>query len=314
MDVGADAPQASPENGRLTDEGPSTGDQLGDGSGKTVRADGSRRAASAVDVRHFRVNGWARLREVLSNDETDAIRSAVEWSKEGGRHTAGMSSGTSASVYAHQTSKEYQQTLQSRSDLRIDVPSLRPIVRRLARDAAELLGAAEVRVLWDKTVIKPPWSEGSRPTYWHQDLPAIPVDRRDLLTFWIPLSDISVEDGALRFVPRSHRLGPLGKLGLLGEERRVEDLLTEEDLELVDPVVDNPVELGDISVHDGLMLHGAGPNKGDRPRVAWTIVFVSADALWNGGSFGNARLNELVKGTPPFQPFSHATLDPCFSD
>lgn len=289
------------------------GDRMNEDSGSNALAVVPNQTVSATDVRHFRVNGWVRLRQVVTDDEIAVIRAAVEWSKEGGRPTAGLSSSAAATMFAHQRSTEYQQALQSRSDLRIDVPSLRPIVSRLARHAAALLGADEVRVLYDQTVIKPPRSEGSRPTYWHQDLPGIPVDRRDLLTFWIPLSDISIEDGALRFVPRSHRLGPLGRQSLLGEERRVEDLLADEDLELVDPVVHNPVEVGDISVHDGLILHGAGPNMGERPRVAWVIVFVSAKNLWNGAQFGHVRLNELLEGTQTFQPFSHPTFDPDYS-
>ena len=39
---------------------------------------------------------------------------------------------------------------------------------------------------------------------------------------------------------------------------------------------------GSVTVHDGYMLHGSDPNTWDQPRVAYSLAFFPADALYNG--------------------------------
>jgi ectoine hydroxylase-related dioxygenase (phytanoyl-CoA dioxygenase family) len=96
-----------------------------------------------------------------------------------------------------------------------------------------LTGEDDVRVFWDKTFVKPPAAEGTRESVWHQDFPYNPIDRRGMLTVWMAIEDVPANAGALRFVPGSHRLGPLGRLDLVSEEYRPADLLRDDDMGLV---------------------------------------------------------------------------------
>ena len=80
---------------------------------------------------------------------------------------------------------------------------------RPARKDTVCLGEDDVRVFWDKTFVKPAATEGTRESVWHQDFPYNPIDRRGMLTIWVAIEDVPAEAGALRFVPGSHRLGPL---------------------------------------------------------------------------------------------------------
>ena len=41
-------------------------------------------------------------------------------------------------------------------------------------------------------------------------------------------------------------------------------------------------ELGDITVHNHMTVHGAGSNQMDRPRWAYLVLPQPADARWNG--------------------------------
>ena len=95
----------------------------------------------------------------------------------------------------------------------------------------------------------------------------------------------------MRFVPGSHRLGPLVRFDLVGREHAWDEGLRPEDLELVsDPVV-VPLAAGEATVHDGLTVHGAGENLSEQPRRGWTIIFIPAETRWTGGPHPHAANN-----------------------
>jgi len=144
-------------------------------------------------------------------------------------------------------------------DLRLRFGVVADIVARLADVARALLGDDDVKVFWDKTFVKPPASEGTRESVWHQDFPYNPIDRRGMLTIWVALEDVPAESGALRFVPRSHHLGPLGRLDLVSQDYELDDILRSDDFDLVGDAVTVPLLAGDATAHDALTLHGAGP-------------------------------------------------------
>ena len=124
-----------------------------------------------------------------------------------------------------------------------------------------------------------------------------------MLTIWIAIEDVPAEAGALRFVPGSHRLGPLGRLDLVSEEHTPRDLLRDDDMGLVGEPVTVPLKAGEATVHDALTLHGAGPNTSTRPRRAWTVVYLPASTLYTGGPHPQEGINSL--GLTPFEPFDH---------
>jgi ectoine hydroxylase-related dioxygenase (phytanoyl-CoA dioxygenase family) len=259
-------------------------------------------------VSHFRREGWIKMPQLLTADELADVRVVcLEEEAEEPNTIAytGQASGDErlARAYKYQAHPNYRKMWRTSFDLRLRHAVLLPIVRRLSEHAKELIGTDEVRVMADRTFVKPPAQEGSRQSVWHQDLPFLPVDRRGLLTFWIAVEDVPMEVGPLRFVPGSHRLGPLGRIEISEHEYEVEDLLREDDLELVGDPVTVPLLAGDATVHDGLMLHGSPENVSDRPRRAWTVVFMPAATRYTGAPHPNASLNELEMA--PNEPFNN---------
>jgi ectoine hydroxylase-related dioxygenase (phytanoyl-CoA dioxygenase family) len=112
----------------------------------------------------------------------------------------------------------------------------------------------------------------------------------------------------MRFVPGSHRLGSLGRRDLVETEPTLEEILTPEDLALVSAPVTVPLSVGDVTAHDGLCLHGAGPNMSEFPRRAWSCIFIPGDTLWNGAPFTTEHANFYSYGLKPFQRFDHPDL------
>jgi len=141
--------------------------------------------------------------------------------------------------------------------------------RNAKRYAAALLGVPETDLTsWGHLIRKPP---GGRPVLWHQDHAYWePEFDYQALGVWLPLHDVSVEMGAMNFMPGSH------KRGLLAHRHTDEpeaNLLTV--AEPIDPAraVACPLRLGGATFHHNETLHYTAPNTTDRPRLAYPMEF-----------------------------------------
>ena len=134
---------------------------------------------------------------------------------------------------------------------------------------------------------KPPGAAGS---VYHQDSSEHGSDRVGELQFWLALAEVTPEMGAMRFVSRSHREGPLGSV--FNDDRG--DLLKQfpnltSVLELSPPFHYQP---GDCTVHHGYTVHGGPANTTDKQRWSYLFSYSPADTrYWNGsaGNWGSER-------------------------
>lgn len=240
----------------------------------------------AEQVSAFRRQGWTKLPRLLNDAELARLQEIYCIEEETGASTLmgqAAEDDADAEAFAYQAHPDMAKMWDNRIDLRTRWPELQPIVARYAAVAAALIGCNEVLIFWDKTFTKPPVAEGTRQSVWHQDYPYNPIDRRGFLSVWLAVEDVTQEMGAMRFVPGSHRLGPLGRFDLVGREHEWDETLRPEDRELVSEPVTQPLTAGEATVHDGLTLHGAGENLSDRPRRGWTMIFMPAETRWTGG-------------------------------
>ena len=74
----------------------------------------------------------------------------------------------------------------------------------LPRIAAQLLQTAKVNLLYDQLFVKPPRGE---PTPWHNDLPYWPVNGTSVMSIWLALGNVTLDNGGLEFIRGSHRWG-----------------------------------------------------------------------------------------------------------
>jgi ectoine hydroxylase-related dioxygenase (phytanoyl-CoA dioxygenase family) len=252
--------------------------------------------ATQEQIRQFRREGWTRFPALLDDEALTRVRGALDRAEE--ESAARIATGQAAS---YRDDPNYRQIL---VNLRVSPNDSRDIHvgwdPKVAAAARDLLGVDHVQLWQEGGLVKPPQSAGSRPTAWHQDLPLQPFDRRDTVTLWIATEDIPLEAGPLGFIPGSHRLGPLGQLKWLGNDD-IREHLNEDDLDLLGDPVCEPFTAGDATAHGGLVVHGAGENRSDRPRRAWVVTYISSETLYTG--LPSASMSGLgLKVKEPFDP------------
>jgi ectoine hydroxylase-related dioxygenase (phytanoyl-CoA dioxygenase family) len=143
--------------------------------------------------------------------------------------------------------------------------------KRLARIAAELMGTRGVRMWHDQALYKEP-SGGFTP--WHVDQQYWPMASSYSITAWIPLVPVPLEMGPLCFGRGSHRKHIGRDLEISAEsEQHIAEAVRREKI----VAVQEPFALGDVSYHLGWTLHRAGPNKTDRPRRVFTIIYMDVE-------------------------------------
>ena len=123
-------------------------------------------------------------------------------------------------------------------------------------DAMEALIGPNVQLHHTKLLAKPAAKGGAFPM--HQDYPYFPHEKHSMLAVSIYLDDADEENGCIRVVPGSHKLGPLpcdpGGFYLPPDKYPVEDALAA------------PAKAGDGLAFNYLTIHGSGPNTSARPR------------------------------------------------
>ncbi|GIV17504.1 MAG: L-proline 4-hydroxylase [Armatimonadota bacterium] len=154
--------------------------------------------------------------------------------------------------------------------------------------ASQLLGGA-VRFWHDQLFCKPPKQGGV--VAWHQDYSYWTRTQPEAhLTCWIGLDDATEENGALMYIPGSHRWNLLPITGLAGDMEAIMSVLTEEQKAQFKPVT---VELkaGECSFHHSMVVHGSGVNRSERPRRA-TVINVFRDGVQSASN------EPLLEGVP----------------
>jgi ectoine hydroxylase-related dioxygenase (phytanoyl-CoA dioxygenase family) len=160
---------------------------------------------------------------------------------------------------------------------------------------------------------------------WHQDGNTEHLSDALVPAIWLGLTNATVENGCLRVVPRSHRLGMLSHRlrrtdhdlasssmsdrepgSAAGEDHdpSVEPAKLAEDL---DAPFDIVMEAGEMSFHHPLALHGSDPNTSAEPRIGLSATYSTPGLHRNGTAIA------LVRGSvdpQPRLPLSSKPADP----
>ncbi len=130
-------------------------------------------------------------------------------------------------------------------------------------DCVEALIGPNIQLHHTKLIVKPP--EKGAPFPMHQDCPYFPHELHTMLAVSIYLDDADIENGCIRVVPGSHKLGqlPTQPDGLYLDTN-------EYPIETATPV---PAKAGDAAIFNYLTIHGSGLNTSSRPRRNVLIQF-----------------------------------------
>ena len=111
----------------------------------------------------------------------------------------------------------------------------------------------------------------------HQDGYYFRLEPNEAVTMWLALEDVDEENGCVRYVPGSHKLGmrPHGMTGTLGFSRGITDYGPED----VHKEVFFPTKAGDLLVHHSLTIHRADGNSSlSRTRKAIGLIYYAEKA------------------------------------
>ena len=110
---------------------------------------------------------------------------------------------------------------------------------------------------------------------WHQDVTYWGLEPPEAITVWYAVDDSDVGNGCMRAIPGSHAEGirehgtSERKGNLLSIDQEVPVSREEEA-----SAVDLPLKAGEISLHDGALIHSSLPNQSTRRRCGLTLRYV----------------------------------------
>jgi hypothetical protein len=135
--------------------------------------------------------------------------------------------------------------------------------------AKQLLGP-QATLSADNAVFKPSRIGGVTP--WHQDEAYNnPQFYQEQITIWIALFDTTPTNGAMAFIPRSHKLGIL-RHRLNGGARDANSIECCGEFDRTAAKV-CPIRAGGITIHHGRTIHGASRNLSDGPRLGYVFNY-----------------------------------------
>lgn len=262
------------------------------------------RSVRAEEVDHFHEFGWVKLRGFV---DPEVIRAMLELARElmgDDGDSNPLRPGLEAGGEEGSTGVAYF-NVQRGSGL--SSPVLRPLIHEVGKSAKLLQRRSggdghgvNVRYYQDLFVPKLPSSRRSRhggngPTAFHQDFITFAVDRFGGMTLWFPLEAYGPEAGTMSFVNGSHRVGVLGDYTTYGGGDALDVFPELRALKMSEQMT---YEVGDITVHTHLTVHGATANLLERPRWAYILITQPADVCWNGSPCPNFDSSTMKQWEP----------------
>ena len=131
---------------------------------------------------------------------------------------------------------------------------------------------------------------------WHQDLRYWGLDPPEAVSAWYAFDDSDIENGCMRIIPgfQKNRLLKHGKSPGKGNLLSInQEIQIDESVEQL--AVNCVLKAGEISLHDGMAIHGSLPNRSSRRRCGLAIPYIpthvkptlgwisSGDQSWSGG-------------------------------
>ena len=167
-------------------------------------------------------------------------------------------------------------------------------------DAVEDIVGPDILVFHTTLWWKPAGSEGFVP--WHQDATYFGLAPHEHVTAWIALTPSTEENGCVTVLPGSHRHGQLPHA-----DRKDPRVMLSRGQSVAAPVEERaavpiPLQPGEFSLHDTLVLHASAPNRSAQARIGLGISYIPTRVR----HIGPTRLSAtLVRGEDRYGHFDH---------
>lgn len=128
-------------------------------------------------------------------------------------------------------------------------------------------------LLWSCTfAIKQPHSPGR--FTWHQDATYWGLMPPIALTCWLAFGAVGPQNGGVRFLRGSHKLGILPHRNTFSPDNFLSRGQEIEQLPRQCVEVAAHLQPGEISIHDALTAHSSGPNESEQARIGCLLTFI----------------------------------------
>ncbi len=249
--------------------------------------------ATEEEVSFYRENGFVEIDNVISQDELEELRMALE---------EVMAKPPAQSVQTSESKDLYYRVLNQRVNTWRDhgIMAKYALHERFAKLARQLTGASGIRLFHDHALLKMPGD--SKPTPWHQDLPYWPMDVPEgpvwsgPLSIWLALDDVDERNGCMMFVPTSHTIGKLTGISLV-EPQDIFDYAKGSEAAERKPVIVR-MKAGSCTFHNGLTFHYAHSNTTDKPRRVLAVIYMPDGTIYTGVRHVVTDDKGLVAGQP----------------
>lgn len=236
-----------------------------------------RDTVSPEEISSYRENGFVVLEDLLDLDEVARWQAVIDGAL-AARSSRLPLADEQYDEFFHHVDPYYDQVFTQKINLWMtDADAKRMVLdERLGRMAADLAGVDGVRIWLDQALVKEPYAN---PTAFHIDVPFWSFHSDQALTFWIALSDATLQNGCLCYIPGSHNVKRYDNAEVGRDIGGLFKLYPQ--WSDIDPVP-CPVRAGSAVVHNGLTAHGAGANLTPRRRFAMTIAYMPDGSTYNG--------------------------------
>lgn len=252
------------------------------------------------DVQFFQENGYLQLPHFFTGDEMKELGDALDKT---------VADKRARLLNADRTvSDDYARVFNQMVNLWEDYPVFQKFTfnPQLAEVARRISQCRRLVLYHDHALIKP-GGERSKETNWHQDAPYWPMNETGALSAWIAVDDVTPENGCMQFVPGSHKYGRLAPVPLGTDGASVLKTIAETGVAVdVEPVV-MAMEAGGVTFHHGCTFHYATPNRTDKPRRAFAIIYIPDYVTYNGRWDAGGGQDDLETGKP-FRGAKHPIL------
>ena len=228
------------------------------------------RRLTAEQVNEFQTRGYLELGRLLDDATVEVLRREYdrefELARSGASSFRNLAIDDTDDVAAKNEAEE--QMLQIMQMCERNLHFRRLLYHEPILDCIEDLIGPNIQLFHDQALYKPAHHGG--PVFWHQDNAYWQCAPATLVSCWLTLDDVSVDNGAMQVIPGSH-------LQALEHEKSASTSALLDNAERVDSSRAVAIELpaGGAMLHHCQTFHYTAPNKTARERRAFAIHFMT---------------------------------------
>lgn len=257
-------------------------------------------------IEYYQTNGFIVIEDFLSPDELQHWRSAVmeAVNERGGRKMPDKDLKIGEDDGINEDADYFGKVFDQLLNLWQTNDKVKEIMfdERIGEMAARLAGVEGIRIWHDQALFKRPWAN---PTAWHLDTPFWSFADKKAISIWVALDDATLENGCLYFIPGSFKETTYEFKAIGKNMDAVFEVYPQ--FAKTAPFVAK-MKAGSCSFHNGLTIHGAGPNMTPGFRRAMTCAYMPDGNVFNGQK--NILPDEYVKTLKVGDPLNNNEQNP----